>query len=291
MIEPGSETSVHCYQHEAMACTFGLGLVVDDERFARQVARAAFDELDRLEQLLSRFIPHSDIARINGLAPGQSVRVEPDTVECLRLAAQLQADTGGAFDIAFRSRRETPSDATAETVPPLVFDPTNHSVGVQMAGVVLDLGGLGKGYALDRIADLLREWGIFTALVHSGESTVSALGRPAEGAGWRVGLRNPEQHSETLDTLELSDYALSGSGQLLHGDHIIDPRGERPAAATAAAWALAPTAVVADALSTAFMVMSVQEVEQYCGRQADVSAILRTETHRGRELVYFGRKM
>lgn len=258
------------FTHDAMACMFGLELAMDDERWARHAARAACDELDRLEQLLSRFIPHSDIARINRLAVGTALRVAPETVECLQLAAALHAETGGAFDVAYRSRpKET-------HISPLVFDPQVHAVGVQVAGVELDMGGLGKGYALDRIAALLREWGVTAACLHAGQSTVYALGRPAGTQGWHVALRDPDEAERTSATLTLADQALAGSGQRLHGAHIVAPRTGQPVAAGRAAWAVAPSAARADGLSTAFMVMTEAEIAAYCARHADVAGLVRS---------------
>lgn len=285
----GAQPPTYRFEHDAMACTFGLHLVSEDARYAQQAARAAFDELDRLEEALSRFIPHSDIARINALTPGQSIRVSIETIECLQLAAQLHTQTNGAFDIAFRSARPDERVPAAESAPrPLVFDPVSHAVGVQVPGVVLDLGGLGKGYALDRMGAVLREWSITAAMLHSGQSAVSALGRPPGRAGWRVGLRHPGQQSEILATLDLCDRALSGSGQRLHGRHIIDPRTGHPAGTTRGAWALAATAAVADALSTALMVMSRGEVQALCEQRPDVSAILGPETSAGQTIVCCG---
>ncbi len=281
---------VQRFQHDAMACTFELCLGGIAARYARQVAQAALDEIDRLEQLFSRFIPHSDIARINALAAGQSVRISPETAECLQLAAQVYTATRGAFDIAYRSRREMPVAADGRPVPPLVFDPTACAVGVPVAPVELDLGAIGKGYAVDRVVAVLREWGIKSAVVHSGQSTIHALGQPEQtptppppkrGRGkaairtpWRVALRDPDQSGAVLGYVELTDAALSGSGQLLHGPHIIDPRSGRPADRYRATWAMAPSAALSDALSTAFMALPVEEVAQLCAQREDVSAIL-----------------
>lgn len=282
----GQGGAAHRFAHDAMACTFELYLVGVDARYARQAAEAAFDELDRLEQLLSRFIPHSDIGRVNTLQPGAAIRVSPETIECLQLAAELHRQTGGAFDIAFRSQPRVGPDGPS----PLVFDPTQSAIGVQRTGVVLDLGALGKGYAVDRVVALLREWKIPAALVHGGQSTVYALGRPPTGDAWRLTLRPPDERGEALGVLALTDEALSGSGQRLHGGHIRDPRTGAPATAHSATWAVAPSAAVSDALSTAFMLLAPAEVAALCGRQRDVSGILLPATaHTGRELLCFGR--
>ncbi len=262
------------FQHDAMACTFELYLPEVEPAYAQSAAQAACDEIDRLEALLSRYIPHSDIARINALEPRQSVPVSPETIDCLQLATQVYAATGGAFDIAFRSRRET-------STAPLVFDPAARAVGVQAARVSLDLGAIGKGYAVDRAVAILREWGIQSALVHSGQSTAYALG------AWPIALRNPDQ-STSLGSLDLTNAALSGSGQRLHGGHIVDPRTGQPANRYDAAWAVAPVAALSDALSTAFMLMPPDAVQDLCAQWPVVSAILLPAGAAAREARCFG---
>jgi thiamine biosynthesis lipoprotein len=276
---------VQRFQHDAMACTFELILPGVDARYA---AQAAFDEIDRLEQLLSRFIPHSDVARINTLAAGQSVRVSPETAECLQLAAQVYTATRGAFDIAYRRRRQLPVAADGWPASPLVFDPAACAVGVQVAGVDLDLGAIGKGYAVDRVVTVLREWHVPAALVHSGQSTVYAVGQSPSGDSWRVALRSPDQSAAALGFIELRDVALSGSGQLLHGGHIVDPRTGQPAERFTATWAIAPDAALSDALSTAFMLMSAEEVRGLCEHWPGVSAILLPAGGAAQEAVCFG---
>lgn len=274
MIDPArhADAPVHTFEHHAMACTFGLCVVHDDAAYARRFARAAFDEIDRVELLLSRFIPHSEIAQLNQLAPGASLRISEDTLACLQLASELHAATGGAFDIAYRGQaaKRPPTDVAP---PPLVFDPQQHAVGVR-AAVDLDLGGLGKGYALDQVAALLREWQIDAALVHSGQSTAYAHGAPPETTGWSVHLRTATDADQTSGTLTLRGRAIAGSGQRLHGDHIVDPRNGTPVARERATWAVAPSAALADALSTAFMVMDAAHVRRLCERERNVWAIL-----------------
>jgi thiamine biosynthesis lipoprotein len=278
---------VQRFAHDAMACTFELYIVGADRTYARQAAQAALAEVDRLEQVLSRFVPHSDVARLNALSAGDSIRVGIETIECLQLAEQLYRETRGAFDIAFRSRARSRRPTRTRAALPLVFDPSQHSVGVRRVAVKLDLGGLAKGYAVDRAVAVLREWGVSAALVHAGQSTVYALGDLPEGGGWRVDLRSPDDPTETLGRLPLCDAALSGSGQRLHGPHIVDPRTGQPAGARAA-WAIAPTGALADGLSTAFVVMSPEEAESLCGRWRGVSAILLPTGRGPQKLMCFG---
>ncbi|MHC4423283.1 MAG: FAD:protein FMN transferase [Planctomycetota bacterium] len=150
---------------------------------------------------------------------------------------------------------------------------TDHTVELLTSPVQIDLGGIGKGYAVDKMAELLCDWSIDTALINAGYSSVLALGSPSEKKGWPVTLSNPRNREQTLVCLYLQDQALSGSG-LQKGQHIIDPHTHQPIEDKLAAWALASTAVTADALSTAFVIMSPDEVEQYCLNHSDTLAMV-----------------
>jgi thiamine biosynthesis lipoprotein len=266
MTTPPTETLR--FAHDAMACTFGFALYGDDRAYLLQAARAAAAEIDRIETLLSKFRPDSDIARINAATPDVPVQISPDTLACLQLADTLYAQTGGAFDIAFASE-PTPADT-----PHLICDPAQLAVATTHTGVTLDLGGLGKGYALDRALDILSEWQIPAARVDSGQSTVRTLGPPPGDAPWQVAVRDPAQPERPLGHVRLNDRALSGSGQTLHDHHIRDPRDGTSATRWAATWALAPTAAEADALSTACMLLPSQEATRLCHAAPGRSAIL-----------------
>jgi len=276
----------HRFEHDAMATTFGLTLAGVNRTYARQAAQAAFAEIDRLELLFSRFVETSEVSQIRALPPGEPLTVSLEISDCLQLAARIFVETGGAFDIAYRTREGAAPAVDAE--PLLFYDPDAHAVGVRRAGVELDLGGIGKGYAVDRVVALLRDdWQIRSAMVHGGASTVFALGAPPVADHWEVGLRRPDADSEAPPwrAVLLKDVALSGSGQLLHGRHIVDPRHGTPVDASVAAWALAPTAAESDALSTAFMVLEPEAVRAYCEQHPGVGAILRRETPERAEVV------
>jgi thiamine biosynthesis lipoprotein len=244
-----------------MGCEFGITIAGEDSRQGRAAAAgAAFEVLDAIEGELSHRTPLSDVARINALPPGRWTAIGLETTACLRLARRAWRLTGGAFDAGFARgglRR-------------VVLDARRHRVKVS-APVTLDFGALGKGYALDRMGAVLREWGIASAFLQSGGSTGLVLGPPPAG-GWRVGLRHPLHPARSLGTATLRSGALSGSGMQAQGPHIVDPGTGRPAVRPAA-WAWAPAAALSDALSTAFMVMPVAAIRGVCAGGGAVGII------------------
>ena len=277
------------FSHEAMATTYEVFILNEDGHYAHQAAQAAFDRLDQLEQDLSRYVENSDISRINNLAAGQSLRIGQDTFECLQLSQRINAETNGAFDITVGSlmscwlnpdktlrapsKEELDLARQRTGMDLLQLDESLYTVELLRDGVQIDLGGIGKGYAIDKITELLRDWTIDVALIHGGYSTALGIGTPKGKQGWPVTLSNPHTRKQTLAGLYLQDQALSGSG-LQKGRHIIDPRRQKPVEGSSAAWACARDAATADALSTAFMVMSPDEVTQYCSRHKDVLVMI-----------------
>jgi thiamine biosynthesis lipoprotein ApbE len=271
---------VRRFSHDAMATVFEVYCDHPDGRYAAQAAQAAFDVTDRLERELSRFLPNSDVARVNGLAAGGRTQVGPAAMECLVIARHVFALTGGAFDVALGTGLAS-----------LDLDPERLLVAATQDGVQIDLGGIGKGYAVDRMAEVLEEWGVTRALVHGGFSSVLALEPPAGCAGWPLTLSDPRVPSRVLEHLSTRQVALGASG-LRKGDHVRDPRTGGPAAGRRAAWTAVTrpgaardpaateaeggisTAALADALATAFMVMSVEEIAVLCGRSPGLQAWL-----------------
>ena len=282
--------NVHRFAHGAMATTFEALIQYEDRSYAQQAARAAFDEVDRIEGQLSRFLETSDITRINHLPAGEPAQLSLDAFECLKLSAEISAATGGAFDVTVgflvdcwldkqKKLPRTPSSeelevARAHTGMDLIlFDEPTHAVALMNSPLRVDLGGVGKGYAVDRMAELLREWSIDRALIHGGFSSVLALDAPQGMAGWPVTLSHPKDRRRTLARLPLERVSVSGSG-VEQGRHIIDPRTGQPTQGKIGTWSVAPDAGRADALSTAFMVMTPEEVRDYCTHHSEVRALL-----------------
>jgi FAD:protein FMN transferase len=275
---------IHRFGHHAMATLFEVLIANEEPDFAGQAAQAAFDEIDRLEQELSRYRPNSDIARINNLPPRGETRVGADTFACLQLAQQFWRQTGGAFDITMGALMDcwvapdksllTPSDDEAAVAAArcgmdlLLLDEATYLVGVGDHVPRIDPGAIGKGYAVDVCLDLLIEWGVGAALIHGGTSTVGGYGH-----AWPVTASSFIAPDRVLREVTLDGMALSGSG-IRKGRHIIDPRTCRPVVGRNAAWVCTASATASDAISTAFMVMNDDEIARFCGAYGDVRAIV-----------------
>jgi thiamine biosynthesis lipoprotein len=227
-----------------------------------------------------------------------------ETMECLILAERIRLQTGGAFNVAFRSAppdvsqvtpdsqaRDTTSthkDAVSRLRGVIELDHAERLVTVRQGAVNVDLGALGKGYAIDRAIETLADWGLESFLLHAGQSTVYARGTPPGESAWEILLRHPRDPKKVLGQVRLRDQALSGTGRVLHGPHIIDPRTGEPAHGAAGSWASAASAAESDALSTAFLVLSPHQVGEYCARHPGVAAIVCVALEPELELLQFG---
>jgi thiamine biosynthesis lipoprotein len=281
----GPVPGAHRFSHAAMATVFEVHCVHAEARYAGQAAQAAFDEVDRLERELSRFAGNSDVSRINGLAAGESTRVSPSTMECLEIARVLYDLTNRAFDVSVGTGLDS-----------LELDPDAFVVRAGTDGVRLDLGGIGKGYAVDRMGDVMEEWEVPRGLVHGGFSSVLALEAPPEREGWPLTLSAPGPGPrEILARLSARQVAFSASGTQ-KGAHVLDPRTGAPVR-DRAAWVSLPRGAgaaeesggptrpgaVAEGLSTAFMILPAEEAAGVCERCPGLEAwLLREPEEEGR---------
>lgn len=273
----------HRFAHEAMGTIFEVWISGQEAGYALQVSQAVFKEIDRLEVLFSRFNPTSEIGQINRLRADERLRISYDSFECLKIAARVQRETGGAFDINFLRGRgpleRAEFDLTA-TDPGFSIRLRQDILGRPSAGLDLDLGAIGKGYALDRAASILADWSVERFLIHGGTSTALAAGdAPGAGqgeAGWPVGVGGTWELGDVPKRIWLRGRALSGSGIEVKGRHVRDPRSGRPAGGHLAAWVSHASAAVSDALSTAFMATTSKEARRYCEQHPDVWALLIT---------------
>ena len=271
------------FTHDGMATTFQVHIAGVSRTYAQSAAIEIFRLWERLEGLLSRFVEYSDISAINRLHCGETVRVGIEAFTCLQLAAAMTAETGGAFDVAIGCLTTGGKSAQPDAVGMhhVALDESAFTIQVLAEGIEIDLGGIGKGYALDQAAALLDEWGVASALLCASESTVLALEAPPGERGWRVGIGG--------ETIWLKRRALSGSGVAVKGGHIINPHTRRPVVDRAAAWAADASAARADALSTAFMIMPPDEIEAYCNAHPEAGAAIMMDESQDSALTRFGR--
>jgi thiamine biosynthesis lipoprotein len=250
------------------------------ERWAGAVEQC-FDEIQAVDALMSTFRPDSQISRLNRAAGRESIVVDGRVDEVLRCARLMGAVSDGVFDVtvlplmrAFGFRRGLREDGQGEgfrrPTPEMLHaaleqvdyralhvDSVQGTAGLAHSGAAIDLGGIAKGYAVDRAAEVLQARGVRKAVINAG-GDLRVLGAPCEESGWRVGISDPLQPARLLATLELRNQAIATSGNyekfIEVGEdrlgHLIDPRSGNPAEAMLSATVVAPTAMQADAAST-----------------------------------------
>lgn len=277
----------------AMRTRFELVLVGDHETHLRAAGEEALKEIVELEHLLSRFKLDSDIGRINRFAARQPVRVDARTFRLLQKAKQLSRETNGAFDITVGTWWEQTSDAKAIVgIDNLLLDGETMTVQLAKEGVQLDLGGIGKGYAIERAAKILRDAGVENAFLHGGTSSAFAFGRDQNGNLWQVAIAHPIS-GETLTIVALDNFGLSVSVShfALRTSHLapctphpthqnlppaptIDPLTGEPVTHTLLAAVLLPSPTAAEAWSTALLVLGKEGLTVFQQRYPDGWAIL-----------------
>jgi FAD:protein FMN transferase len=260
----------------AMATRFELVLHGEDAVRLRAAGEQALQEIERLERQLSFYRPDSEITWINARAGDGPVKVEPRLFRLLAQCARLSVLTDGAFDVtvgplvrawgfAGGSGAIPGAQALAEArevvgIRNVQLDEDDYSIRFLRPGVEIDLGGYGKGYAIERAVELLRECGITSALLHGGTSSVYAIGAPPGGAAWKIALSAPFLEGEVvaLENGGLSVSAVHGKSFDVEGEtfgHVLDPRtGESVRGALAAA-VVGPSPAECEALSTALLVL------------------------------------
>jgi thiamine biosynthesis lipoprotein len=290
-----------------MATRFEVVLHGDNPTALRAAGEEALDEIERLEGQLSVFRTSSEIAHLNARASRESVQVTPPLFRLLQWARRLHEESGGAFDISIAplvrcwgfmgGKGRLPTEQQIHEARQCVgmqlveLNAGDLTVRFSREGVMLDLGAIGKGYAIEQAAELLREAGVTSALVHGGTSTVYAMGHPPGLDAWRIAITHPETGATTLANsdehqkavhsdaahaaaiVSLKDEAMSvsaiwGKFFLAEGEtygHIIDPRDGRPASRTVLAAVILPSATETDALSTALLTVGLEGHQAIAG--------------------------
>jgi FAD:protein FMN transferase len=266
----------------AMATRFEIVLHGEDPVALRAAGEEALDEIQRIEGQLSLYQPTSEIAHLNARAAREPVRVTPGLFRLLERAKVLSAEMKGAFDITIAPLvrcwgfmggtgrvpgAEELAEARANVGMHLVeLNAEDFTVRFVRKGVMLDLGAIGKGYAVERAAELIRELGVSSALINGGTSSIYGLGNPPGAESWKVAIQSPAPSAsaaaEPFATIQLMDEALSVSavwGKSFQSEgvnlgHVLDPRSGRPLAGALLAAVALPSATETDAFSTGLLV-------------------------------------
>ncbi len=254
-----NEPVVHIFNHHAMATHFQVRIADEEKTYAEQAAQAAFALTDELESKLSRFRVNSEISQIARMTVGDKLRLANRSSPVSTSARQMEFATRGAFSVTAAALKTQP------TKPLWSLVEKEFSIRCDSGRLEFDLGAIGKGFALDRMAEVLREWSCPAFLLVAGGSSILAGDAPHETAGWSCGLGDDNSPQRYW----LKTGSLSGSGLAVKGGHIFDPRTGLPSSRRNRAWALADTAAESDALSTACMILTETEIEEVVSRRAD----------------------
>ncbi len=301
--EAPGEFSLVRVSRRAMATTFEIAIPLGSHPDPVAAGEAALDLIDELESQMTIYREESEVSRVNSSAMDAFVEVEPHLFDLFTRCAVWTKETGGAFDLATGAltkvwgfhRREprvpTPRDRIAAMhrtgFRHVVLNAERRAVKFRVAGLELNLGAVGKGYALDRAAALLRlQWGVRSALLHAGGSSACAIGTPpGDARGWPIRLKHPTNPDGSLGVVRLRDAGLGTSaatfqffeynGQKL--GHLLDPRLGWPASGTANASVTAPTAAEADAMSTAAFVLGATGAEALTRLRPALGAVVLSE--------------
>ncbi len=276
-----------------MGTVLEIQLVGRSQDELRRRLEAAFEETAQLDVLLSRFEETSDVSRLNRAAGRGAVPVDPRTAAVLERAVDVAVLTRGGFDVTIgplvelwtraAERGRLPGAAELEGARSLVgaqrigIDAEGR-VALPTRGMSIDLGGIAKGFALDRLVPVLRADGVDAALLSFGQSSVWALGAPPGEKGWRLLLRGARDGFAGVLTLREQALSVSSSlgrwseiGGRRYG-HVIDPRTGRPLTRGLQAVVVSPSATLAEALSTALLILDKDEglaiIEQQPGTEA-----------------------
>jgi FAD:protein FMN transferase len=270
-----------------MACDYEVVAYGPDREALAAAVERALDEVDRIDRLMSHYRPESPLSRLNREAAQGAVAVEPELVAFLVECLRYSRESAGAFDVTvgplmktwgfFGGEGRLPEEpeiaAARESVgyAHVVLDPERNTVRFDQPGVELDLGGIAKGYAVDRAVAVLARAGITAALVSAGGSTVYAMGAPPGRKGWEIALEDPIRPGQIARRLVLRDRALSVAGRRAKSfeaggvvySHIMDPRTGRPARDIVSVAVVTDTGAAGDALDDAFFVMGVAGSQVY----------------------------
>lgn len=277
-----------------MACAYAIEAYAAPSVDLRVVLEEAFDEVDRIDRLMSHYKAESPLSRLNREAARHSVKVDKELFDFIERSLRYSDESDGAFDITvgplmktwgfFRGENRVPDASELATVRRhvggrhVVLDRDARTIAFDAEGVELDLGGIAKGYAVDRVAELLRARHVAAALVSAGGSSVYGIGSPPGRGAWEVKIQDPVDGSKVALSVALKDASLSVAGRSERSfaangvtyTHIMDPRTGQPVQGMLSVAVVTPSATAGDALDDAFFVLGTAASEEYLRRLRNV---------------------
>jgi thiamine biosynthesis lipoprotein len=264
---------------DAMGSTYSIALYGYDRVRMEAAADAAFDEVRRLDDLLSNYKPESEWSEINRRAAEKPMKLSPEMFRLLSACVDYSRESEGAFDISvgplmkvwgfykgsghLPHRPEVLAALTKVGYRHIHLDQGAQTIWFDRPGVELDPGGIGKGYAVDRMVDVLRQNGVQIALVAGSGSSIYGMGAPpAEPKGWRVDIRDPRDPNKSSTEVFLKDMSMSTSGsyeKFFRAEgrtyaHIMDPRTGYPAQGSVSVSVIAPRTIDSEAWAKPYFV-------------------------------------
>jgi len=273
-----------------------VSAVAPNEETAQKAATDGLEEIRRLEQILSTWIPESELSRVNAHAGQKAIDVSPETMEVLAKSIEMDQLTEGGFNIvigpaveAWNVSREgrIPTREELEAIRPLIqlenlhLDTKTGTAFLALPGMRVDIGGIGKGYAADLAAEVMQQTGASAGVVAiSGD--IKTFGRMPDEKRFVFGIQHPRKEGALLGQLELEDEAVSTAGDyqrffMEHGiryHHILDPRTLQPARLSQSVTVVAKQGVIADGLDTGIFVMGPKKGMALIERLKDVEGII-----------------
>lgn len=268
---------------DAMGSPYTVTLYGYNEDQLEDAMEAAFSEVHRLDRMLSNYHPDSELSEVNRFAADRPVKVTPELFDLLAACQEYSRESEGTFDITvgplmkvwgfYKGTGHLPAkDEVARALRKVgyqnvILDRENRTVRLTQPGLELDPGGIGKGYAVDRVVDVLKENGIVSALVSAGASSIYALGTPNnDGKGWEIKIRDPKDAGKTLEDFYLKDQSMSTSGtyeKFFKADgriysHIMDPRTGFPAQGMLSVSVIAPKTIDSEAWTKPYFILGRQ---------------------------------
>ena len=280
---------------DAMGATYSVVLYGHDRAMMEAAINAAFAEVERIDALLSNYRAESEWSEVNRRAAQEPVRISPELFQLLSACLAYSRESEGAFDIAvgplmklwgfYKGSGQLPSlQEVASVLPNVGYQHIQLNADIQTvrfdcAGVELDPGGIGKGYAVDCMVDILRQREFQIALVSGSDSTIYGMGAPpAEPNGWRVGIKNPRNAREKVTEVFLKDMSLSTSGsyeKFFRAEgrtyaHIMDPRTGFPAQASGSVSVIAPRTIDSEAWAKPYFINGQQWAARHKTKEFNV---------------------